>query len=203
MSVLQFGILSCIIHKLMPYCLHCGHKANYIIPTNDSKIRLVCPACQYIHYDNPKVITGTLSIHNGKILLCRRAIEPKYGYWTLPAGFLELNESMADGAIRETWEEAKAVAINHRLYCLFDLPHIGQIHVMYLATLKDGAFGVGSESLECRLFAIDELPWDELSFRTVVMTLKQYVADAQLFNDRLLEYPVHQAVIQEHRNIIS
>lgn len=186
----------------MPYCGHCGHKAHHTIPQGDSKVRLVCLACGHIHYENPKVITGTLCVHNKQILLCRRAIEPKYGYWTLPAGFLELGESMADGAIRETWEEAQAVATNHRLYCLFDLPHIGQIHAMYLATLKDGAFGVGNESLECRLFDIDELPWDTLSFHTIVMTLKRYIKDVQVFDNDLTQYPIHQMLLQKPRNIL-
>lgn len=183
----------------MPYCQQCGQPATYTIPDNDSRERLVCTStnCGYIHYDNPKVVTGVLAVHNDKILLCRRAIEPRLGYWTLPAGFMELGETMAQGGLRETIEEAEATAINAQLYCLLEVPNLGQIHVMYLANLQDGAFGVGAESLECRLFEIDELPWHEISFRTVAMTLRYYAEDVAKFGADWGRYAIKQAVIDD------
>lgn len=197
----------------MPYCIQCGHIAHYTIPHGDSRERLVCSQCHHIHYDNPKVIAGVLAIHDNKILLCRRAIEPRYGFWTLPAGFLELGESMRAGAIRETLEEADAIAINAQLYALFDLPDVGQIHVMYLAQLQEGRFGVGTESLECRLFAPEDIPWDELSFRTVRLTLEYYCQDInrqktnhQNINDlappsNTLVYTIHETVLKDCSNL--
>lgn len=182
----------------MPYCIECGHVAHYIVPDNDSRERLVCPNCHYIHYENPKVVSGTLCVHDGKILLCRRAIEPRFGFWTLPAGFLEIGESMRDGAVRETIEEADGVATNTKLYALFDLPHVGQIHVMYLANLQDGQFGIGTESLECRLFALDEIPWDELSFRTVKLTLQYYCQDIAKFS-QFDDFPIHETVLEDYK----
>lgn len=179
------------------YCLHCGSSAHYTTPTGDSKNRLVCPSCGYIHYENPKVVAGVLAVHDGKILLCRRAIEPRYGFWTLPAGFLEIGESMKEGAIRETLEEADGIAINAKLYAMFDLPHLGQIHVMYLANLQDGRFGVGVESLECRLFAPDEIDWDNLSFRTVKKTLAHYCQDVEKFGDDFASYPLYEVVLDD------
>lgn len=179
------------------YCLHCGSLANHLIPKGDSKPRLVCSSCGYIHYENPKVVSGVVAVHENKILLCRRAIEPRYGTWTLPAGFLEIGESMRAGAIRETYEEAEGIAVDTKLYALFDLPHLGQIHSMYLARLKDGVFGVGSESLECRLFHFDEIDWDNLSFRTVIKTLEYYQNDVQKFGDNFDAYPLHETVLDD------
>lgn len=185
----------------MPFCLQCGASANYAIPTNDSRERLICPVCQYIHYENPKMVCGTLAVHNNKILLCRRAIEPRFGLWTLPAGFMENGETMQQGAVRETLEEANATAINARLYCLFDLPNLGQIHAMYLANLQDGHYGVGTESLECILACADEIDWENLAFLTVKETLKHYLADrSDLIRRGLNEhdfslYPLHQLCI--------
>lgn len=178
------------------YCIQCGSLATYTTPKGDARVRLVCTSCGHIHYDNPKLVCGTLCVHDGKILLCRRAIEPRYGFWTLPAGFMEIGESMAEGAVRETLEEADAVATDTKLYAIFDLPHLGQVHVMYLTHLADGRFGVGSESLECRLFAPDEIPWDELSFRTVELSLRYYVQDLKLGDD-LGAYPLHQTVLED------
>lgn len=182
----------------MAYCLQCGHLASEQIPAGDNRPRLVCSSCGYIHYENPKIICGALVRHQGKILLCRRAIEPQYGKWTLPAGFMEIGETLSQGAVRETLEEADAIAINPKLYCLFDIPVVGQVHAMYLADLQDGKFGVGSESLECALFDESQIPWDELAFETVTWTLKQYLADKNALlanhqdpNDNRL-YPLHE-----------
>ncbi len=125
----------------MPYCIQCGSTASYKIPEGDNRERIVCDNannskthnCGYIHYQNPNPVCGALVVHEGKVLLCKRAIEPQYGLWTIPAGFMEIGETMMQGAERETLEEAEALATDMKLYCLFDLPAIGQIHVMYLA----------------------------------------------------------------------
>ncbi|MFA9487040.1 NUDIX hydrolase [Moraxella haemolytica] len=182
----------------MPYCLHCGNPASHIIPDGDTKERLVCPACGYIHYDNPKIICGVLAVHEGQILLCRRAIEPRYGLWTLPAGFMELGETMVDGAKRETLEEADGMAENTKLYALLDLPQWGQVHAMYLANLKEGKFGIGPESLECRLFYPHEIDMDNLAFETVRQTIERYLADKATLekqgkdSDDFDNYPLHE-----------
>lgn len=188
----------------MPYCLHCGSPAQETIPAGDSKVRIVCPACGYIHYENPKLICGALVRHNEQILICRRAIEPQYGKWTLPAGFMEIGETMLEGAMRETIEEAAAVAKDAHLYCLFDIPYLGQVHAMYLSNLsEDGRFGVGVESLECRLVSEDDIPWDDLAFRTIRMTLAHFLADKKSIIDQGLDpndyanYPLHQITLDE------
>lgn len=185
----------------MPFCLQCGQPATYTIPDDDTRERLVCTDCGHIHYENPKMVCGVLAVHDGRILLCRRAIEPRYGYWTLPAGFMELDESMKDGAKRETAEEADGIATNLQLYALFDLPYVGQIHAMYLANLQDGQFGVGAESLECGLFLPDEIDIDNLAFETVKQTICHYLHDKnQLIKDgknadEFSNYPLHQITL--------
>jgi ADP-ribose pyrophosphatase YjhB (NUDIX family) len=125
------------------------------------------------------------------VLLCRRAIEPQYGLWTLPAGFMENGETMAEGAARESYEEAEAVVINPHLYCLYDIPDIGQIYSIYLADLKDGAYGIGSESLDSALFAEEDIPWDKLAFEAIRRTLKSYFEDRKNFDDHA-DFPIHQ-----------
>lgn len=177
------------------YCIQCGSPTKSIIPQGDSRSRLVCTQCGFIHYENPKMVCGTLCIHQGQILLCKRAIQPRLGFWTLPAGFMELGETMAEGAVRETFEEAQAIAIKPKLYALFDLPSFGQIHAMYLAHLDGGCFGVGTESLECRLFALDKLPWNELAFETIKLTLNYYQDDVGQFGDNFDKYPLHQIIL--------
>lgn len=180
----------------MPFCLQCGQKAHYAIPKGDSRERIVCYGCGYIHYENPKMINGCVLAYGNKVLLCRRAIEPRYGFWTLPAGFMEIGETMAEGANRECMEEAEAVGENLQLYCLYDIPELGDIHAFFVGSLKDGAFGVGEESLECGLFAEDEIDFENLAFETVARTLKHY------FNDRKTgsvfgSFPLHQEIVQK------
>ena len=186
----------------MPYCQQCGKPATYTIPPHDSRERLVCtdPNCGYIHYDNPKVVTGAVCVHGDKVLMCRRAIDPRKGYWTLPAGFMEIGESMAQGACRETFEEAAAAAINPKLYCVYDIPHLGQIHIMYLCTLQAGEFGVGAESLACGLFGQDDIARDDVSFESVRLTLDAFWQDFARYGNDFGRYPVHQDVIL-HRMI--
>ena len=178
----------------MPYCLQCGHLADHKIPAGDTRPRIVCPSCDYIHYENPKVINGCLLTHEDKVLLCRRAIEPRYGYWTLPAGFMELGETMLEGGNRECMEEAAAEGEGLALYCLYDIPNIGQIHAMYIGSLKDGKYGVGEESLECGLFSEDEIPWDDLAFENVRQTLTFFFADRKA-GHKLGDFPLHQTVL--------
>lgn len=184
----------------MAYCLQCGHPAEQKIPEGDNKPRLVCPNCDYIHYENPKVICGALVVHEQKVLLCRRAIEPRYGYWTLPAGFMEIGETIAEGATRETIEEADAVAINPHLYCIYDIPAIGQIYTLYLTDLQNGEFGVGPESLECALFSEDEVPWDEIAFEAVRRTLAHYFDDRNVAEAHST-FPLHQETIAKDKSI--
>lgn len=162
---------------VMSFCLKCGQQGHFTVPEGDQRERLVCPSCSHIHYENPKVICGALVTHQDKVLLCRRAIEPRYGLWTLPAGFMELHETMEQGAARETLEEAEGVVNIEQLYCLYNIPHIGQIYVLFKGNLQDGVYGAGEESLECALFAEADIPWNSLAFPSVERTLRHYFAD--------------------------
>ena len=140
-------------------------------------MRFVCDSCDTIHYQNPRVITGCLPFFEDRVLLCRRSIAPRSGFWTLPAGFLENGESTDQGALRETREEANANAEIQDLYTLFNLPHISQIYMFYRARLKDLNFSPGEETLETRLFSEAEIPWKELAFPVITETLTHYFAD--------------------------
>jgi ADP-ribose pyrophosphatase YjhB (NUDIX family) len=180
----------------MNFCSKCGNDVEQIIPEGDTRLRWVCPNCNTIHYENPRVIAGTLPIWEDKVLLCKRAIEPRRGYWTLPAGFLENGETVEAGATRETTEEANAELNNLALYTLFSLPHISQVYMFFKADLANLNFYSGSESLDVALFSESEVPWDELAFPVVNKTLAHYFSDRQndifpthyeniLFRDRL------------------
>ncbi len=147
------------------------------IPADDSRERAVCPACGEIHYENPLNVVGTVPVWGEQVLLCKRAIEPRYGYWTLPAGFLELGESTAEGAARETDEEAGAHIELQGLFSLLNVVRVGQVHLFYRARMLDTTLNLGSESLEARLFYEHEIPWDELAFRTVRRTLELFFED--------------------------
>ncbi len=157
----------------------CGTSVSWLVPADDNRERHVCDnaSCATIHYQNPRIITGVLPIHNDKVLLCKRAIEPRYGLWTLPAGFLENGESTEQGALRESWEEAKATLKNAFLYTIFDLPHINQVYFFYKAELADTNFDAGEESLDVKLFTESEIPWQQLAFPVVEETLKYYFSD--------------------------
>jgi ADP-ribose pyrophosphatase YjhB (NUDIX family) len=161
----------------MRFCSHCGSAVELIVPEGDHLPRHVCPACGTIHYQNPKMVVGCIPEWEDKVLLCRRAIEPKYGLWTLPAGFMENGETTAEGALRETWEEAGARVELGPLYTLFNLPHISQVYFMFRARLLDLDFKPGIESLEVRLFAEPEIPWEQIAFRTVRASLELYFQD--------------------------
>lgn len=161
----------------MKYCSNCGSSTYIGIPEGDNFARHICGHCDTIHYSNPKIVAGCIAQYEGKILLCKRAIEPRYGYWTIPAGFMENHESVDIAAQRETWEEAEAQVDNIALYGLYSLPTISQVYIIYQGTVKNGAFGVGSESLDTRLYALDDIPWDDLAFDVVKIALKRYVTD--------------------------
>lgn len=180
----------------MPYCLQCGNQAELKIPAGDNRERIVCNNCGYIHYENPKLICGALVTHKNKILLCKRAIEPQYGLWTLPAGFMEIGETVEQGAMRETMEEADATAQNMQLYCIYDIPAIGQVYMMYMADLVDGKFGAGEESLECQLFDEADIPWETLAFESVTRTLKHFFEDRKKYTNRS-DYPQHHEKIKK------
>ncbi|PTB84162.1 NUDIX hydrolase [Marinobacter vinifirmus] len=161
----------------MKYCSTCGQPVEQRIPEGDNRHRYVCVSCETIHYQNPRIVAGTVPVWEGQILLCKRAIEPRYGYWTLPAGFMENAETTMEAAARETREEALAEVTIHGLYSIIDVPHINQVHMFYRATLTDGQFGAGQESLESKLFTPDDIPWDEISFPTVRKTLELFLND--------------------------
>lgn len=161
----------------MKYCSTCGHPVEHRVPSGDNRHRYVCPSCETIHYQNPRIVAGTVPVWEGRILLCRRAIEPRYGYWTLPAGFMENSETTDEAAARETREEALAEVTIDDLYTIIHVPHIDQVHMFYRASLTDGRYGAGEESLETELFALDAIPWEEISFPTVKRTLEHFVED--------------------------
>lgn len=166
---------------MISFCSACGHATHRILPEGDSRLRDVCTstACALVHYENPKIVAGTLPLWQGKILLCKRAIEPRLGYWTLPAGFMELSETCEQGAVRETWEEAAAKVSVRSLLSVLDVPHTSQVHMFYLADLIDGTYAAGTESLEVELFAPEDIPWDNIAFKTVTKTLKHYLSSTE------------------------
>jgi ADP-ribose pyrophosphatase YjhB (NUDIX family) len=174
----------------MKYCSECARPLAFKIPLDDNRERFVCEHCDMVHYQNPRVVVGCLPVYEGRILLCRRAIEPRKNYWTLPAGFMENGETTEEGARRETREEACATVSKPRLYTLFDLPHISQIYMFYLGDLVGGEFGVGAETLESKLFLPEDIPWDQLAFPVVGQTLRYYIEDSVSG-----EFPVRNEVI--------
>jgi ADP-ribose pyrophosphatase YjhB (NUDIX family) len=161
----------------MKYCSLCGAPVELRIPPDDNRMRHVCTSCGEIHYQNPKLIVGALAEWQDKVLMCRRAIEPRHGLWTLPAGFMENGETIAEAAARETLEEANARIAIGDLYSMYSLPYINQVHVLFRARLLDLDFGPGLESLEVKLFGKDEIPWDEIAFRAVHFSLEHYFAE--------------------------
>ena len=161
----------------MKYCSHCGAPVQLRVPPGDDRKRFVCEACHTIHYENPKIVVGCIPVLENKILLCRRAIEPRQGLWTLPAGYLENGESVSEGAKRETFEEVRAVVSNLIPFAVFSLPFISQVYLMLRAQLDDLNFGPGTESLEVRLFGETEIPWDMLAFPVIRETLRKYYED--------------------------
>ena len=166
----------------MKYCSTCGQPVTTIVPGGDNRPRAVCTACAAIHYVNPKIVAGCVLEHQGQILLCRRAIEPRLGFWTVPAGFMELGETVSEAAIRETWEEALARVELGPLFSVVDVVHAGQVHVFFRGRLLGPDFGAGVETLETRLFRPDEIPWSELAFPSIRIALEQYLENGRSGN---------------------
>jgi ADP-ribose pyrophosphatase YjhB (NUDIX family) len=175
----------------MKFCSACGAAVERRVPAGEDRERWVCPACGTIHYENPRMVVGCIVEDEGRVLLCKRAIEPRYGYWTLPAGFLELGESTVQGAVRETLEEAGARVQVTAPYAHFDIPQIGQAYVFYRARMLAPEFYAGSESLEVKLVQHAEIPWDELAFPSVRVALQLHTEDAERGR-----YRMHHGVIQ-------
>ena len=161
----------------MKYCSNCATEIEIKVPEGDNLPRHTCPSCDSIFYVNPKIVAGCLPIYEDKVLLCKRAIEPRLGYWTVPAGFMELGESTEEAALRETMEEANARVELLSLYTLTSITHVSQVQFIYLAKLPEPKFSTSSESLEVRLFSEEEIPWDELAFPTVKNALSFYFKD--------------------------
>jgi ADP-ribose pyrophosphatase YjhB (NUDIX family) len=159
------------------HCKSCGGAAEYRVPADDNRERAICGSCGTVHYENPLNVVGTLPVWRDQVLLCRRAIEPRLGLWTLPAGFMELGETTEQGALRETLEEAGARVTLQGLFSMLNVVRVGQVHLFYRAELHDTDFAPGIESLDVKLFHEEDIPWDELAFRTVRETLRCYYAD--------------------------
>lgn len=192
----------------MNFCNQCGESVSQKIPPNDNRMRYVCDFCGVIHYQNPNVVAGVLPLivdNDGieKVLLCRRAIEPRHGYWTLPAGFMENGESLEEAVARESVEEANLKLDKLNLYFVMSLTHISQVYTMFIGQ-ADNDFSPGFESLETKLFIESEIPWDELAFPVVAKTLKSYFSDranlvkdnkmVKLSDSQLNNFPVHNLV---------
>ncbi len=175
----------------MKFCCQCGARVELRVPGGDTVARYVCVSCQTIHYQNPRMIVGCIAEWDDKVLLCKRAIEPRRGLWTVPAGFMENGETTYQGAARETLEEANARVEVGQLYALYNIPHINQVYILFRARLLDLDFSAGAETLEARLLAEGEIPWDQIAFATVRNTLTQYYRDR-----RHGEYKFHMGTIE-------
>jgi ADP-ribose pyrophosphatase YjhB (NUDIX family) len=176
-------------HSLMKFCSNCGHSVVQRIPEGDHLPRFVCDACETIHYENPRIIAGCVIEIGGKILLCKRAIEPRHGFWTTPAGFMENGESVQHGAAREAMEEALAEVKIGSMLAIVNVLRAHQVHIMFRATLidplADPPFGAGPESLESQLYAEEDIPWSDLAFLSVEFALRRYLEDRRLGRERL------------------
>jgi ADP-ribose pyrophosphatase YjhB (NUDIX family) len=159
------------------FCSHCGQPVSLRTPEGDHLPRFVCDGCGVVHYQNPKLVVGCVPEHEGRILLCKRAIEPRHGYWTIPAGFMENGETTQDGARRESWEEALADVEIGSLLAVVHVLHADQVHVMFRARLPEPRFGAGAESLEVMLYDEADVPWQDIAFRSVDFALRRYFED--------------------------
>jgi len=174
--------------RTQTYCSQCGSKLTRMIPPDDNRVRDVCTHCGAVHYQNPRNVVGVVPIWGDNVLLCRRAIEPRQGRWTLPAGFMELGESTQEGALRETREEAGVQVRIESLYTVLSVAHVDQVHFFYLGRVLSPELDPGPETLEARFFSLSDIPWEELAFRTVSVTLQHYLEDC-----RTGVFAVHQA----------
>jgi ADP-ribose pyrophosphatase YjhB (NUDIX family) len=179
----------------MKFCSECAHPVSLQIPPDDNRMRYVCGNCGAIHYQNPKMVIGSIPVweRNGelRVLLCKRAIEPQYGFWTLPAGFMENGETTGAAAQRETEEEAGARIQLHELFSLLNVPHVHQVHLFYRATLLDTDYAAGTESLEVALFTEAEIPWEDIAFPTVEITLRAFFADVKKIRQEGGHFSLH------------
>jgi ADP-ribose pyrophosphatase YjhB (NUDIX family) len=182
-----------MLHRAqIKHCKACGVAVAYRLPEDgDTKLRAVCPACHVVHYENPLNVVGTVPVWGDKVLLCKRNIEPRLGKWTLPAGFMELGETLAQGAARETVEEAGAQFEMQELLSMMNVVSVGQVHFFYRARLTSDVFDPGHETMEARLFSEQDIPWDEIAFRTVKLTLQCLFADMKSGN-----FALHQVDIE-------
>lgn len=161
----------------MKFCSECGHgPLLHQIPFGDTRHRFVCPRCSTIHYQNPKMICGCLVFYEQKILLAKRDIEPRKGKWNLPAGFMENGETVMQGAAREVWEETQAKVIIDRLHTIYNIHHVNQVYLLFLAHLEQPKFGAGDETSEVRLFDLEDIPWNDLAFYSNHFALRHYLA---------------------------
>ncbi len=161
----------------MNYCSQCGQPVETRVPDGDHLPRHVCPACHTIHYQNPKIVVGCVPEHDGRILLCRRAIEPRLGFWTTPAGFMENGETLQAAAARESWEEAQARVEVGSLLAIVNVVHAHQVHVMFRARLPAAEYGAGAESLEVGLYRPEDIPWADIAFPSIDFALRRYLED--------------------------
>ena len=184
----------------MKFCFQCGATLKQTVPDGDNRLRFVCTACDYIHYQNPKLVVGSiplwLSDPEPKVLLCRRAIQPRLGYWTLPAGFMENDESTKQAALRETLEEAGAHIELQDLFSVVNVLPVQQVHLFYRAQLLDLNYAAGEESLELALFTEREIPWDEIAFPSVFFTLEKIFADLEKQSITLHHFDIHHGIVE-------
>jgi len=175
--VLGEGRIKHIMHPTVHFCSVCGSPVQQLIPPGDSLLRPVCPNCHTVHYQNPRMVVGTLPVWEDKVLLCRRAIEPRHGFWTLPAGFMENGESLEQAASRETTEEAGCNIRLDSLFAVVSIPHIHQVHFFYRAKMLDLSLNPGEETLEAMLFSEQQIPWQDLAFRSIRYALEQHFSE--------------------------
>ena len=178
---------------MIKFCTRCGAEVSFEIPAGDALPRHVCRRCGHIHYENPRLVVGCVASWEGRILLCRRAIEPQLGFWTLPAGFMENGETTAEAATRVTNEEAGARIIIDAPFAMVSIAHINQVHLFYRARLTEAEFSPGIESLETALFAEEDIPWEEIAFRSVSICLKEYFSAR-----RRGTFHFHEATLTPH-----
>jgi ADP-ribose pyrophosphatase YjhB (NUDIX family) len=160
----------------MNFCSHCGSdQLEFRIPSGDNRARYICSGCGMIHYQNPKIVVGCLPFYEGKLLLCKRDIEPQKGFWNLPAGFMENGETVEEGAMREVLEEAQAKVELDRLFAVFNIIHVNQVYLLFLANMTSDTFGAGDETAAAQLFSLDEIPFDQLAFNSNKFAIQKYL----------------------------
>jgi ADP-ribose pyrophosphatase YjhB (NUDIX family) len=188
------GLLKSFVLLIMKFCSECAHPVLLKVPPDDNRSRFVCSHCHTVHYQNPKLVVGSIPVwkqgQKTQVLLCRRAIAPRYGLWTLPAGFMENGETTQQAALRETKEEAGANIELHELFSMINVPHVDQVHLFYRATLLDLNYAAGTESLEVALFSEADIPWHEIAFQTTSHTLKIFFEQNKSLSDNT-PYTLH------------